>query len=377
MKLKVITVVGTRPEIIRLSRIINKLDFHFNHILVHTGQNYNFELSNIFFKELKIKKPDFNLNCKSKNAIEFISRSLVRFDKILELEKPDAVLVLGDTNSALTVLCAKKRKIPIFHIEAGNRCFDESVPEEINRKIIDHIADINLTYSSYASSNLKSEGISQDRIIKVGSPLLEVYNFYDSQIENSNIIKKLNLKSGEYILASIHREENVDFKSNLQIILNSILVLQKKLKVPVIFSSHPRTKLRIKKFKLNLENKINFHKPFGFFDYAKLLKNSKIVLSDSGSLTEETSILSIPSINIRDSNERQEGMEYGTTIMTSVNADNIINAAEITLNKIKENKIFENNKIYPDYSEENVSDKIVNIIQSYTHYINKKVWFKF
>jgi UDP-N-acetylglucosamine 2-epimerase len=377
MKLKVITVVGTRPEIIRLSRIIKKLDFHFNHILVHTGQNYNYELSNIFFKELKIKKPDFNLNCKSKNAIEFISRSLVRFDKILELEKPDAVLVLGDTNSALTVLCAKKRKIPIFHIEAGNRCFDESVPEEINRKIIDHIADINLTYSSYASSNLKSEGISQDRIIKVGSPLFEVYNFYDSQIENSNIIKKLNLKSGEYILASIHREENVDFKSNLQIILNSILVLQKKLKVPVIFSSHPRTKLRIKKFKLNLENKINFCKPFGFFDYVKLLKNSKIVLSDSGSLTEETSILSIPSINIRGSNERQEGMEYGTTIMTSINVDNIINAAEIVLNKIKQNKIFESNKIYPDYSEENVSDKIVNIIQSYTHYINKKVWFKF
>jgi len=377
MKLKVITVVGTRPEIIRLSRIIKKLDFHFNHILVHTGQNYNFELSNIFFKELKINKPDFNLNCKSKNVIEFISRSLVRFDKILELEKPDAVLVLGDTNSALTVLCAKKRKIPIFHIEAGNRCFDESVPEEINRKIIDHIADINLTYSSYASHNLKSEGISQDRIIKVGSPLLEVYNFYDSQIEKSNIIKKLNLKSGEYILASIHREENVDFKHNLQIILNAILVLQKKLKVPVIFSSHPRTKLKIKKFKLNLENKINFHKPFGFFDYAKLLKNSKIVLSDSGSLTEETSILSIPSINIRDSNERQEGMEYGTTIMTSVNVDNIINAAEITMNKIKQNKIFENNKIYPDYSEENVSDKIVNIIQSYTHYINKKVWFKF
>ena len=377
MKLKVITVVGTRPEIIRLSRIIKKLDFHFNHILVHTGQNYNFELSNIFFKELKIKKPNFNLNCKSKNAIEFISKSLVRFDRILELEKPDAVLVLGDTNSALTVLCAKKRKIPIFHIEAGNRCFDESVPEEINRKIIDHIADINLTYSSYASYNLKSEGISQDRIIKVGSPLLEVYNFYDSQIENSNIIKKLNLKSGEYILASIHREENVDFKRNLQIILNAILVLQKKLKVPVIFSSHPRTKLKIKKFKLNLENKINFHKPFGFFDYAKLLKNSKIVVSDSGSLTEETSILSIPSINIRDSNERQEGMEYGTTIMTSVNVDNIINAAEITLNKIKQNKIFENSKIYPDYSEENVSDKIVNIIQSYTHYINKKVWFKF
>ena len=206
MKLKVITVVGTRPEIIRLSRIINKLDFYFNHILVHTGQNYNFELSNIFFKELKLKKPQYNLSCKSKSAIEFIGKSLVRFDKILELEKPDAVLVLGDTNSALTVLCAKKRKIPIFHIEAGNRCFDESVPEEINRKIVDHISDINMTYSTYASSNLKSEGIHQEKIIKIGSPLYEVYNYYSSQIENSNILKKLKVSTKNYILASIHRE---------------------------------------------------------------------------------------------------------------------------------------------------------------------------
>jgi len=220
MKLKVITVVGTRPEIIRLSRIIKKLDSYFNHILVHTGQNYNFELSNIFFKELKLKKPDFNLNCKSKNAIEFISKSLVRFDKLLESVKPDAVLVLGDTNSSLTVLCAKKRKIPIFHIEAGNRCFDESVPEEINRKIVDHISDINMTYSSYASSNLRSEGIHQDRIIKIGSPLYEVYNYYSTQINNSNILKKLKISSQNYILASIHREENVDNKKNLESIFN-------------------------------------------------------------------------------------------------------------------------------------------------------------
>ena len=270
MKLKILTVVGTRPEIIRLSRIIKKLDFYFHHILVHTGQNYNFELSNIFFKELKLKKPDFNLNCKSKNAIEFISKSLVRFDKILEIEKPDAVLVLGDTNSALTVLCAKKRKIPIFHIEAGNRCFDESVPEEINRKIVDHISDVNLTYSSYASSNLKLEGVHQDKIIKIGSPLYEVYNHYSEQIENSNILKKLKISKNNYILASIHREENVDNKKSLETIFKSIIKLRKKLKLNVIFSSHPRIQKRIKKFKLKLDKQIHFYKPFGFFDYVKL-----------------------------------------------------------------------------------------------------------
>ena len=264
MKLKIITVVGTRPEIIRLSRIIKKLDIYFNHILVHTGQNYNFELSNIFFKELKLKKPQFNLNCKSKNAIEFISKSLVRFDRILEIEKPDAVLVLGDTNSALTVLCAKKRKIPIFHIEAGNRCFDESVPEEINRKIVDHISDINMTYSSYASSNLKSEGVHQDRIIKVGSPLYEVYNHYASQIESSNILKRLNISNKNYILASVHREENVDNEKNLKSIFNAIIKLRKKLKVRVIFSSHPRIQKRIKKFNFKLDKYIDFYKPFGF-----------------------------------------------------------------------------------------------------------------
>jgi len=375
MKLKIITVVGTRPEIIRLSRIIKKLDIYFNHILVHTGQNYNFKLSNIFFKELKLKKPQFNLNCKSKNAIEFISKSLVRFDKILEIEKPDAVLVLGDTNSALTVLCAKKRKIPIFHIEAGNRCFDDSVPEEINRRIIDHIADINLTYSSYASSNLKLEGLNQDRIIKVGSPLYEVYNFYHSEIEDSSIIDKLNLKNQKFILASVHREENVDSKNNLIIILNAILTLKKKFKLPVIFSSHPRIRKRIKEFKLKFNSKINFCDPFGFFDYVKLMKNAKLVISDSGSITEEASILSIPCLNLRNSNERQEGMEYGTVIMTGLNVVNIINSADIVLKNVQNQTI--ERKIYPDYSEENVSDKIISIVQSYTHYINKKTWFRF
>jgi UDP-N-acetylglucosamine 2-epimerase (non-hydrolysing) len=373
MKLKVITVVGTRPEIIRLSRIIKKLDSYFNHILVHTGQNYNFELSNIFFKELKLKKPDFNLNCKSKNAIEFISKSLVRFDKLLESVKPDAVLVLGDTNSSLTVLCAKKRKIPIFHIEAGNRCFDESVPEEINRKIVDHISDINMTYSSYASSNLRSEGIHQDRIIKIGSPLYEVYNYYSPQIDNSNILKKLKISSQNYILASIHREENVDNKKNLESIFNSIVKLRKKLKLNVIFSSHPRFQKKIKKFNLKLDKYIFFYKPFGFFDYVKLMKNAKIILSDSGSITEETSILSIPTVNLRTSNERQEGMEQGLSIMSGLNLKDILNAADITMSNKREEF---NSTIYDDYAMSNVSETVVKIIQSYTHYINKKTWFK-
>lgn len=375
MKLKIITVVGTRPEIIRLSRIIKKLDFNFNHILVHTGQNYNYELSNIFFRELKLQKPNFNLNCKSKNAIEFISKSLVRFDKILEKEKPDAVLVLGDTNSSLTVLCAKKRKIPIFHIEAGNRCFDESVPEEINRKIVDHISDINMTYSSYASSNLKLEGIHQDRIIKVGSPLYEVYNHYSRQIENSNILKKLKITKNNYILSSIHREENVDDKKNLETILNSIVKLKKKLKLNVVFSSHPRIKKKIKKFNLKLYQHINFYEPFGFFDYAKLMKNAKIILSDSGSITEETSILSIPSINVRTSNERQEGMEKGICIMSGLSSKDILNAAKIVMNNNKLEQF--RNTIYQDYAINDVSETVIKIIQSYTHYINKKTWFKF
>ena len=275
----------------------------------------------------------------------------------------------------MTVFCAKKKKIPIFHIEAGNRCFDESVPEEINRKIVDHISDINMTYSSYASSNLKSEGIHQDRIIKIGSPLYEVYNHYSMQIESSNILKKLNISEKNYILASVHREENVDNKDNLNSIFDSIIKLKKKLKVEVIFSSHPRIQKKIKKFNLKLDNDINFYKPFGFFDYVKLMKNAKIVLSDSGSITEETSILSIPSINLRTSNERQEGMEKGISIMSGLNSKNILNAADILINYKKGEEITD--EIYPDYSINNVSDIVVKIIQSYTHYINKKTWFKF
>jgi len=373
MKLKVLTVVGTRPEIIRLSRILAKLNLYFDHRLVHTGQNYDYNLNNIFFKELELEKSDYNLNCASNSSIEFISKALLKFDKVLQIEKPDAVLVLGDTNSALTTLCAKKRKIPIFHIEAGNRCFDECVPEEINRKIVDHIADINMTYSTYAASNLKSEGLLQDRIIKIGSPLFEVYEYYSSNINDSQIIKKLKLSDGKYILASIHREENVDFQNNLRSILDAISDLQKKLKLPVVFSLHPRAQKKIKQFNIKINKNINFFSPFGFFDYAKLMKGARIVLSDSGSITEESSILSIPSINLRTSNERQEGMEQGITVMTGLNRNNILNSANIVLDRF--DKGFRN-KIYSDYSVNNVSDSVVNIIQSYTPYINKKTWFK-
>jgi len=371
MKSKILTILGTRPEIIRLSQIIRKLDLNFNHVLVHTGQNYNFELDSIFFKELEIKKPNYKLNVKFSTPIEFISKALLEVDKILEKEKPDAVLVLGDTNSALTALCAKKKKIPIFHIEAGNRCFDENVPEETNRKIVDHIADINLTYSDYASKNLLLEGLHQNTVIKIGSPLLEVYNQYSSNINNSNILKKLELLPKKYMLASIHREENVDYKETLISILKSLISLKNKFNTKIIFSSHPRILKNIKKFKIKIKDKdIIFFKPFGFFDYAKLMKNSKLVMSDSGSITEETSILSIPSLNLRNSNERQEGMEYGIVIMTGTKITNILNSAEILLSKGSKKDIAKN--IYPDYSMDNVSEKVVTIIQSYANYVKNK-----
>jgi len=411
MKSKILTILGTRPEIIRLSQIIRKLDLNFNHVLVHTGQNYNFELDSIFFKELEIKKPNYKLNVKFSTPIEFISKALLEVDKILEKEKPDAVLVLGDTNSALTALCAKKKKIPIFHIEAGNRCFDENVPEETNRKIVDnialtalcakkkkipifhieagnrcfdenvpeetnrkivdHIADINLTYSDYASKNLLLEGLHQNTVIKIGSPLLEVYNQYSSNIDNSNILKKLKLLPKKYMLASIHREENVDYEETLISILKSLISLKNKFNTKIIFSSHPRILKNIKKFKIKIKDKdIIFFKPFGFFDYAKLMKNSKLVMSDSGSITEETSILSIPSLNLRNSNERQEGMEYGIVIMTGTKITNILNSAEILLSKGSKKDIAKN--IYPDYSMDNVSEKVVTIIQSYANYVKNK-----
>jgi UDP-N-acetylglucosamine 2-epimerase (non-hydrolysing) len=371
MKFKVLTILGTRPEIIRLSSIIKKLNLFFNHKLVNTGQNFDDQLNKIFFKDLEIDKPNYNLNCRGDTPSKFLSQLFVKIEKVLDFEKPDAVIILGDTNTALSAICAKRKKIPIFHIEAGNRCFDERVPEEINRRIVDHIADINLTYSSYASENLIREGLHKDRIIKIGSPLYEVYNNNYFKIEQSKILRKLNLESKKFIIASVHREENLNHVEGLKNILDSLVTLRKKLNLKIIFSTHPRTKKIIDNFKGNYKKEINFYKPFGYLDFISLMKNSTLVMSDSGSITEETSILSIPSVNLRFANERQEGMECGMVIMSGLKTANILNAADIAL---IENKNGSNKILLSDYSRPHVAQAVVNIIQSYIPYIKDKVW---
>lgn len=369
MKKKIITILGTRPEIIRLSRVINKLDKNFNHILINTNQNFDKNLNDIFFKQLGIKKPKYFLkNIKNNSPINFIGKALIEVDKILNDENPDGILVLGDTNSSLCAISGKKRKIPIFHIEAGNRCFDERVPEEINRKIVDHISDINLTYSEFARQNLISEGLNQDRIIKVGSPLYEVYNNNNLLIEKSRILKKLNLRKKNFFLASIHREENVDDISNLDKIIKSLNMIVKKFKMPLIVSTHPRTKSKLK-YLNKIDSKIKFMSPFGFFDYVKLIRNCILILSDSGSITEETSILKIPSINLRNTFERQEGYEKGLSIISGLNSNDILESIHLILNK----SFFDSHE---DYCVSNVSENVCNIIQSHIHYINYKVWYR-
>jgi UDP-N-acetylglucosamine 2-epimerase len=370
-KLKVMTILGTRPEIIRLSSIIKKFNNFFDHKLVNTGQNFDNKLNKFFYKELDLKKPDYNLNCKSKNPSEFLSQLFFKIDKVLDKENPDAVVILGDTNSALSSICVKKKKIPIFHLEAGNRCFDQRVPEEINRKIVDHISDMNLTYSSYANENLVLEGISKDRIIKIGSPLMEVYLENFEKIQKNKICERLNLKKDKYIIASIHREENVSNFYNFKVILDSLLKIKDKNKCRIIFSTHPRTKQKLKEYKNIYKKHIEFHNPFGYLDFVCLMKNSMLVISDSGSISEEASIMSIPAINIRFANERQEAMELGTVIMTGICEKNILRSSIIAIEKGKKNI-----EVHVDYSKTNVSSAIVAIVQSYTHYIKSKTWFK-
>ncbi|WP_162140109.1 non-hydrolyzing UDP-N-acetylglucosamine 2-epimerase [Haploplasma axanthum] len=370
-KLKVMTVVGTRPEIIRLSAVIKKLNESeaIEHILVHTGQNYDYELNEVFFEDFNLDKPKYFLNAATGTAIETIGNILIKIDPILEEEKPDAFLVLGDTNSCLAAIAAKRRHIPIFHMEAGNRCFDQRVPEETNRKIVDHISDINMPYSTIARDYLIKEGIPADRVIKTGSPMFEVLNNKKKEIENSKILEKLGLKSKQYFLVSAHREENISSDNFIKLVnvLNSIAEIYK---LPIIISTHPRTRKMIEAKGIKFNPLVQTLKPLGFIDYNKLQVESKTVLSDSGTISEESSILNFDALNIREAHERPEAMEETSVMMVGVNQERILQGLKVleTRNKIHRN-------VY-DYSMPNVSDKVLEIIVSYVDYINSKVWNK-
>ena len=372
-KLKVITIVGTRPEIIRLSRVISKLEDDCNHVLVHTGQNYDYELNEVFFNNFKIKKPDYFLDAAGANAAETIGKVIIEIEKVFAKENPDAVLVLGDTNSCISVIPAKKRKIPIFHMEAGNRCFDQRVPEETNRKIVDHVADINMTYSSIAREYLLAEGLSPDRVIKTGSPMYEVLMFNKKEIDNSKILKKLDLKKQNYFLVSCHREENINSADNFDSFINVLNSLAADYKMPVIVSTHPRTKKEIDKSKFKYDKKIIFSKPLGFFDYVNLQMNASVVLSDSGTISEESSILNFPALNIREAHERPEAMEEASVMMVGLNYKRIQQAIEILKLQPRDQRVL---REVEDYKMPNVSEKVSRIIHSYTDYVNKKIWFK-
>jgi len=372
-KLKVMTVVGTRPEIIRLSAIINKLEESeaIDHTLVHTGQNYDYELNEVFFKDFKLKKPDYFLNTAIGNAIETIGNILIKIDPILEEVKPDAFLVLGDTNSCLCAIAAKRRHIPIFHMEAGNRCFDQRVPEETNRKIVDHIADINLTYSDIAREYLISEGFPADRIIKTGSPMFEVLNSRKEDIEKSVVLERLGLKKGKYFLVSAHREENINAEENFLDLVDSLNTIAEKYKLPLIVSTHPRTRNMIDEKGIKFNPLVRTMKPLGFNDYVKLQINAKAVLSDSGTISEEASILGLRALNIRQAHERPEAMEEAAVMMVGLKKERILQGLEVLETQKKDTL-----RRVADYSMPNVSDKVLRIILSYTDYINRVVWGK-
>ncbi|WP_288222091.1 non-hydrolyzing UDP-N-acetylglucosamine 2-epimerase [uncultured Clostridium sp.] len=373
-KLKVMTVVGTRPEIIRLSAVINKLEESesIEHILVHTGQNYDYELNEVFFNDFKLKKPDYFLNAATGTAVETIGNILVKIDPIMEEVKPDAFLVLGDTNSCLTVIAAKRRHIPIFHMEAGNRCFDQRVPEETNRKIVDHTADINLTYSDIAREYLLREGFPSDRIIKTGSPMFEVLNLRKEDIMNSDILEKLNLKEEQYFVVSAHREENINSEENFMNLVDSLNSIAERYELPIIVSTHPRTRKMIETKKIKFNPLISLMKPLGFNDYNKLQIKSKAVLSDSGTISEESSILGFRALNIRQAHERPEAMEEASVMMVGLNKNRILQGL-----KVLETQEVSTLRRVSDYSMSNVSEKVLRIILSYTDYVNRVVWGKY
>ncbi|WP_288243696.1 UDP-N-acetylglucosamine 2-epimerase (non-hydrolyzing) [uncultured Chryseobacterium sp.] len=375
-KLKVITVVGTRPEIIRLSRVLSALDASeaVEHIIVHTGQNYDYELNQIFFEDLGLRKPDYFLEAAGKTATETVGNILIKIDPLLEELKPDAFLVLGDTNSCLCAIPAKKRQIPIFHMEAGNRCFDQRVPEETNRKIVDHTADINLTYSDIAREYLLREGLPADRIIKTGSPMFEVLHYYLPQIEKSDVLNRLNIEQGKYFVVSSHREENINSEKNFKGLIESLNAIAENFGLPIIVSTHPRTRNMIDKMSVEVRPEIQFLKPLGFHDYNALQMRSYAVLSDSGTISEESSILNFRALNIREAHERPEAMEEASVMMVGLSPERILQGLAQLQQQQTGNE--RNYRPVADYSMPNVSEKMVRIILSYTDYINRVVWSK-
>ena len=370
---KVLTLVGTRPELIKLSRVIPLLDKYTDHTFVHTGQNYSDQLNSIFFEQMKIRLPDVVLNVASDTAMKSIAQILEQTDSVLDQVRPDAVLVLGDTNSALAVIAAKRRKIPVFHLEAGNRAFDERTPEEINRRIVDHTSDINMTYSQHAKQNLVSEGLSVDRIFCVGSPMKEIFDHYGSQIDSSEILSSLNLSAKKYFLVSLHREENVDDPKKFDQLLDSIEAIANKFKLPVVFSTHPRTRERLNSTSRDKSSLIQFVDALGFFDYVKLQRSAFCVVSDSGTLTEEASLLSFPAVTLRESHERPEGADVGTLVMSGSDSQSLISSVEIACGQYQSST---SPTPVADYMVSDFSWRVLKIITSYIDYVNQRVWYK-
>lgn len=375
MTMKVMTIVGTRPEVIKLCRVIHELDAHTQHILVHSGQNFDYELNEIFFQQLDIRKPDYFLDAVGDSVAQTIGNVIAKSDEVMEKEQPNAILLLGDTNSCLAAISAKRRKIPIFHMEAGNRCFDLRVPEEINRKIVDHTSDINMTYTEHARRYLLAEGIRPETVLKTGSPMKEVLECYKSQIDSSDVLDKLNLQAGKYFVVSAHREENVDSEENFTNLLASLNAIATKYDCPIIFSTHPRTRKKLEmRGEEDLDPRIQFLKPLGFFEYVKLQMNATCVISDSGTITEESSILNFPAVTIRQAHERPEGMDEGTLIMCGLQADRVMESIEVVVRQAASKE--RGFRLVKDYDTDNVSQKVLRIILSYTDYVNRTVWKK-
>lgn len=374
-KLKLMTVVGTRPEIIRLSRVMAVCDQYFDHIIVHTGQNYDYELNEIFFTDLGIRKPDYFLNAAGSTGAETIGNVIIAVDKVLEEVKPEALLVLGDTNSCTAVIPAKRRKIPTFHMEAGNRCFDMRVPEEINRRIVDHTADINLTYSTIARDYLLAEGLPADLVIKTGSPMFEVLNFYKHKIESSNVLEQLNLTEHQYFVVSAHREENINSDQNFLDLVDMLNAVAEQYNYPVIVSTHPRTRKRIEQMGVSFHPLVQLLKPLGFSDYNKLQLSAKATLSDSGTINEESSILNFPALNLRQAHERPEGMEEAAVMMVGLTAERVLQGLAIIDSQPRDEQRLL--RLVADYSMPNVSEKVARIVLSYTDYVNRVIWKKY